>query len=607
MKPGMVLFIVLVIIAHSGPPVSLPVAAHAPAGDLTVFHRSGQTFLTWPEVAGAPTMTYRVYRHNAPIDQAVLSSAELVAEAPQGSGIFWTEHARALGPLSDEGNYVSLNTYIIDDLGSPLPDGTGLFVWTTHTGGDAYYAVLSADEALFVTAGPVAEQVSEPAPVLVWQSADGLGRVYTQFMDYAAYNPTFDAPSESNSWMGLPDWQALERMVPQQQYAYNYWVGLPAPENCGGTVPDQLPLVLHIEGHGTRYTVLESAPYWCAVMIWGDDPNQSWYFGFSSTHDYRTPMPVTAGPIVNYTEERLLRAVREVVTGPGQPSIDPNRVYVYGHSMGGTGALALAERYPNVFAAASASEPMMNFAASSMWIDELENKWGARDLNLPVELRGPDSAPLSRYQGTGVWDWQNLGDQLAARRGDEMAFITVAHGTQDIVIDWQTVAQPAYANFYTGRRAFMAEIVPADHTWLGFREHPDWPFDLMTFRRDETFPALTYASDSLGVPPDGVGGYNTTLEWSSSWHAFAGAPIDTPQQWAVVLRSMTGDQTVDVTPRRVRQFVITPGAVFDWQNIRLDNYAIVQQGTVTADADGLITVEGVSVSPGGNQLVVRAP
>ena len=115
--------------------------------------------------------------------------------------------------------------------------------------------------------------------------------------------------------------------------------------------------------------------------------------------------------------------------------------------MGGTGALMMAERYPQIFAAAAASEPMMNFAAAEMWIGELESKWGARSLNLPIESRGPDAAALVRYDGTGVWDWENLGDQLAARRGDEMAFISIVHGTQDTVIDWQTVAQPAYAEF----------------------------------------------------------------------------------------------------------------------------------------------------------------
>ncbi|MBN1203253.1 MAG: DNRLRE domain-containing protein [Anaerolineae bacterium] len=590
--------------AAASPATSAPVVAAPSTGDLAVFHRSGQTFLTWPEVPGDQSMTYRVYRSSAPIDAVALEQATLLAELPQGSGIYWTERVRAMEPPYEDASYESLRNYVITDLGEQLPDGTGLFVWTAHENGDGYYAVASADGSLFAAAGPVSETVAEPQPVLVWQSAGGYSRVYTQFMDYATYNPTFDAPRPGNYWMGLPNWEELQ-FVRSQQYAYNYWVGLPTPEMCGGTVPDLLPLILHIEGWGSRYTVPDSALYWCAVMLWGDDPNQSWYFGFSATHDYQSEAPVTTGPIVNYTEARLLDALYYTIRTQQQPAIDLDRIYAYGHSMGGTGAVMFAERYPHLFAAVSASEPMMNFGAAEMWIDEMESKWGARSLNLPVEIRGPDADRLAAYQGTGVWDWQNLGAQLVARRGDEMAFFSLAHGTQDDAIDWATVAQPSYAYFYEGRRAFISEIIEMDHTWLGFREHPNWMFDYMTFRRNESFPALSYASGSLPVPPGGVGSYNLTLEWSASWNNFAGPPTDTPDEWAVVLRSLAGDQTVDVTPRRLQVFAITPGAAYTWQNISQNDNSVVQEGVVVADADGLVTVEGMIVTGSGNRLVIR--
>jgi hypothetical protein len=248
---------------------------------------------------------------------------------------------------------------------------------------------------------------------------------------------------------------------------------------------------------------------------------------------------------------------------------------------------------------------MMNCATAAMWLEEMENKWGARDLNLPVEIRGPDAAHLAKYQGTGVWDWQNLGEQLAARRGDEMAFIAIAHGTADTVIDWQTVARPAYLYFYQGNRAFIGEITPDDHTWLGFRYHPNWVFEAMNFPRDESFPALSNASGSLPTPPDGVGGYNLTLEWSSSVNDFAGPPVDTPEEWAVTLRSMDGDQTVDVTPRRLQQFTPEPGRLYVWQNVMLSDDTVVQEGTVTPDQDGLLTVISFAVSEGGNRLMIR--
>jgi hypothetical protein len=166
-------------------------------------------------------------------------------------------------------------------------------------------------------------------------------------------------------------------------------------------------------------------------------------------------------------------------------------------------------------------------------------------------------------------------------------------------------ARPGYEHFYLGNRAFIGEIMPDDHTWLGFRYHPNWLFDYMNFPRDESLPALSNASGSLPVPPDGVGGYNMTLEWSSSVNDFAGLPVDTPDEWAVVLRSLAGDQTVDVTPRRLQQFVIEPGEVYTWRNVRLGENTVVQEGTVTADGDGLVTVTGFMVSEDGNSLVIK--
>jgi pimeloyl-ACP methyl ester carboxylesterase len=527
--------------------------------------------------------------------------------------VYWTERARAVDEAmwAEGGDYRSLRNYVITDLGPELPDNTGLFVWTTQEAdpGDYYYAVVgsapnSNELALWATAGPVTEQAADPAPVLVWQSADGRSGVYTQFMDYANYNPTYDAPNASNYYLGLPEWEMLEQLQ-NQQYAYNYWVGLPDPAICGGAVPDQAPLVLHIEGWGSRYGIMSLGAEWCVVTIWGDDPNQSWYFGFSATHDYNTGLPVTQGPIVNYTEARLLRAVREVIASVDEPQIDTDRIYVYGHSMGGTGALMMAERYPDIFAAISASEPMMNFAASDEFREELVAKWGTVELNLPVESRGPDAAHLAAYDGTGVWDWENLGAQLSARRGDEMAFVSVAHGTEDRIIDWETVARPAYTHFYEGARGFIGEIVMADHTWAGFRYHNNFQFDAFNFRKDESFPALSNASGSLPTPPGGPGSYNLTLEWSASWYDFAGPPVDEPGVWSVALRSLAGEQTVDVTPRRLQAFAATPGTAYSWRNERLDNGEVVQEGELTADADGLLTVPGFTVTEAGNRLVIE--
>ena len=66
--------------------------------------------------------------------------------------------------------------------------------------GNWYYAVtevIGGNENQTLTAGsnslssPVLDTVATPQPVLVSTINDGHGRVYTQFMDYENWNPTF--------------------------------------------------------------------------------------------------------------------------------------------------------------------------------------------------------------------------------------------------------------------------------------------------------------------------------------------------------------------------------------------------------------------------------
>jgi pimeloyl-ACP methyl ester carboxylesterase len=619
LKKMVLLVVGWLLLAGWDPPPSLSMPA-----TLTAFHRSGQTFLTWSEDTTQSGERYHVYQAPNPITTANLAQATRLTETwgplPEGSSNFYTDWERIPEP-EDILLYPGLHNYVIEPLGSQLAETTGVFVWTSHEAGVFYYAVtlVQADDTETLLpanslVSPITETVADPTPVLVWQSPSGLGRVYTQFMDYGTFNPTYERP-HAHPDGGL-------------QYAYNYFVGVPTADLCGGTRPASLPVLLNITGYGARYYTDiwdgNSAPYYCALTLSGDDPRQSWYFGFSATYDYRLgildgTLP-DSGPIVNYTEERLLRMVYDTLRDPEYAAyaLDANRVYVYGHSMGGSGALALGMRYPNVFAAAYSSEPMTNYQTAGdgggiNWREDGELKWGRVSDNLPVENRGRYATPLTLYNGTGVWDWQNHQQQLVARRGDDMAFISLAHGTLDEVIEWATQGQPGYAPFYQGLRAFSGLTVNADHIWLEFNGlgpntvMVDYqPFYGFTVIRDETVPALTHASGSSPVPPAGAdAAYNLNLEWSASWNAWDGAPVDTMNQWQISLRTTDGmAQTVEVTPRRVQNFVVTPGGSYRWENRRVQDNELVASGLVVATEEGLLTVPDFAVSPTGNRLVI---
>jgi len=577
-----------------------------PSG-LTAFHRASQTFLTWQEVGSLAGERYHVYRHTAPITAANIGGARRLTAAwgalPEGSSIFWTERERD-PPITPN--------YVINDLAAGLADTTGLFVWTTREAGPFYYAVTTVHGGVenLVDFGsgnslvtPVAETPADPQPVLVWQASGGRGFVYTQYLDYESYNPTFDVPAGSA----------------HQQYAYNYGVAVPSARACEGTPPAAYPVYLYLEGWGGRYANDAETPYdWCAVQITGDDPHQTWYYGHSATCDYRQGGTANSGPIANYTEERLLREIYDTVRGYGLAGrqADPNRIYVYGQSMGGSGALSLGLRYPNVFAAAHAGEPMTNYRAADgaagtvNWVEDVAWKWGPIAANLPILNIGRYAAHLAVYNGTGVWDWQDHQAGLDTRRGDEAALISLDHGTQDTVIAWSSQGQPIYPALYAGRRAFSGATVDADHTWLGFAgmgpmlSYESWqPFHAWQAMRDETVPALTYASGSSPAPPSGPASFNLNLIWSASWEDFAGAPTDTPGLWAVALRTTDGaSQTVDVTPRRLQHFSVTPGASYRWEVRRLSDNGLLQGGTVVADAVGLVTAPAVQVNVAGGWL-----
>jgi len=110
---------------------------------------------------------------------------------------------------------------------------------------------------------------------------------------------------------------------------------------------------------------------------------------------------------------------------------------------------------------------------------------------------------------------------------------------------------------------------------------------------------------------DSVGTINGHLEWDT-------AILDEPARWVVTLRlrdltTLWGpapapdSATVDVTPRRLQAFVVERDSAYDFTVTRLSDGAVVQQGTVVADALPLLTVPGVKVYRGGSLLSLRVP
>ena len=574
--------------------VPLPVTWAQQAADIAVSHRSGQTFITWTEAA-LNAEAYHIYRHTSAITGANLDQADCLTTRwgpiAEGSAYYHNEQLRP-DPLQTR--------FIIVDDGPELAVDTGLLVWTCQTAATAYYAVTvyhNGFEDRTVIPGQnatltgLSEQVGVPAPIRVYQTAGGRGAVYCHFMDYSQWNPTFEG------------------------YAYNYSVALPP----GYDGSQSVPLMVYMQGWGDRYGVHDGTPYdWSSIWVEVDDPNQTWHYGFNADFDYRAYVPgdyPDAGTIVNYTEQRILMAVDEVCL---LYNVDSDRIHGHGSSMGGSGMVNMALRYGNVFSAVYASLPMTNYQAadgsggSVDWRGDLQPKWGWLSAHLPIENRGVHAGHLAAYDGTDVWDWQDHQAQVVVRKAEEMAYLCFIHTMQDDVIDWETQGQPFPGAANQARIGFTCADVPGDHTWIGFdgsntsmigQGYDGWSD--FRFTKALSFPAIANASHNPPIPPPTSTTesyyFNLDIEWSVPWHNFAQSILDTPEHYGISLRSLSGDQVLDVTLRRLQQFQVLPGAEYSWENERLQDNVIVQNGTVTP-IDGLLTITGVQLTAYGNRL-----
>ena len=510
-------------------------------------------------------------------------------------------------------NGKELENLNINDLDVELAEATGFHVYTVDASDSCYYAVIttargSANRTGFTTgnalAQPVAEIVTDPLPVLVGTGSDGYhntSRIYTQFMDPLNWNETMHG------------------------YAYNYSVTV--PQGYDPDAADLLPLTVHIEGKGSRYALTEAYTSGIYVSIdaryiYGDG-EQDWYWGFSCHHDFRNAanFDVAPGPICNFSEVRMLRAVRDTLLDPYYRShADPTRIYAYGHSMGGSGVLSWGMHYPGIFTLVYASEGMTDYAADPVWRNENIGHFGPLALNNPVLnlgvrwLDGGETHETIRdLDGMGIWDYLDHKTIACSPeyQGIDTAYIIAAHGTADTIIQPSSQGYPFYDCMNRGRRGFTAEINASGHTWQNYTPSADIDFRIFTFPwndredampntpgLDRNFPlqsTIAFANatgSTLGVTT-GLAHYNSTLQWDLK------TIVDQVNRYQVDLYARKTDQTADVTPRRFVNFVVTPGASYRFTNQRSG-----ATGKVTADSAGALTIPAVAISTMGSRLVI---
>jgi len=518
--------------------------------NVKAFFRDGQVFITWTEDGSEQ---YNIYRSTQEITEETISLAIKIGsvDAKSSNTIY------GIGAAIDQKNWIIEPKTSGTGLGKQLSDSMGLFVHTTkEKSGDFYYAVTSGGSTTISgnTAGPINEKkmLIQPIPIYRFEENGAVHIHYTYFMDYSLWNP---------NWTG---------------YIYNFLVKLPKGWSAASS---SLPIVQNLEGHTTRLPAKFSNDNSPGPNIYvrnesvakNKTEHQDWYYGhFNKSGD----------SIANYTEYRIILSllyVSRYLNG------DSTRIFGYGHSMGGTGTLTLAMRFPSIFSSVYSSQPATDFGNTAfVYHNNSSYSYGTKAQNLPIvnlpfnDPSRPELDYIKKYNGTPVFTWQNTRQQLILRAGDETPLICLSHGTSDGSIDWATQGAPFWPVILNSRRPFKYVANNASHNWQGFNA-VNWDLQFAGYGE---WNAYKFSVNQSMPGFSGIDSTNTLRD--AVWTVIT----DTPDTWEMSISGV--GEICNITPRRCQMFRVAFGDKF---NLFVDN--ILTDSNITADSAGLIT--GVNI------------
>jgi hypothetical protein len=226
------------------------------------------------------------------------------------------------------------------------------------------------------------------------------------------------------------------------------------------------------------------------------DPDNTYWWGYGEVLRGRRDAPPRRGAVPPYTLRRVLHLLDWVLRT--QPGADPERVYVYGGSMGGAGALTLGLRHARHFA----------YAVAMIGQPVARNHRPSRLAQL-ARLYGAPSAGLRDDRGRPVWDALDATATLRDLPEAREQLVMLKHGKDDAIIHFGAVTQPSpltglslYQALQRGHIGHTAIWDEGGHGSPDPRLGPGWwelgrgrIFDPLTFvRRDLAFVAFSGSS-----------------------------------------------------------------------------------------------------------------
>jgi len=475
--------------AEEAPPPA-PAALPPPPSDLAAFWREGQVFITWKEVSEDAAKKsvrgerYRVYRSGAPIADVKAAGVALVAVVEEDSSRFRVEGDRGSGGRPTRGAHGVRRLCV--EPGTDLAPGMGLVVLTTKKAGAYHYAVATEadgrESAPLATEAAVEEKVAPPGCVLLKALSDSAW-YFLRYGDYEAINPD----GRGTAWLGC---------------AHAFLVTVPAGYDAAKRPP--LPLRVWLHGFGATGAAYRATPKFAGevALLLPQDFGNTWWHGHADAIPPAGPeaLPVAKGVVRAQTRARVLAGIDWLLRAPANAPVvvDARQVYLYGHSMGGYGALATALARPDLFSGALATKTPLDFPDAGPWAEFTRPIWGTRKERLRNEKGAPalDALGLARRAGDTSKDEPPL-LEISASRCDRFA---PAAGLAEFARALERARVPYFAHWglygHSGGTTSGARV-------SAFRT-----------TRGESVLALANAScnDSLGRAPDVFGVYSECTE-----------------------------------------------------------------------------------------------
>jgi len=584
-------------IAYEGAPKDVPPAATG----VKAFHRAGQTFITWKEVDplikneattwgetkqalrdNRDALRYRIYASDRPITAGNLARAKRLGEVGPLSGYNINERNKEyligqamikpdeVGELARNYNgYMHtwhinstrmdrfpVKRFVIDEKAGPLPVGTGLYVHQPAKPGKRYYAVISVRNGVentrdVTSTAAVDEVVGTGVPV---RQGRGL------------WGPYFDYPGTRWTYV---QWCAPP-LAPRPNMYFNWSVLVP-PGGQG-----KAPCELYFHPAGYSHAQPGKKLLWHSYQLATYDlPDSGWY-GFNEA--YGTLKAFTKGVVRNHTQRRIIAFLEWAKkTFP----IDENQVIC----TGADGAAALALSFPDVFAYVR----ITGFNRTSVLSPKAYKSYAS--------IWGPPLREIRDDQGRSKWEWAYL-DKLALAQKKDLPLFTClgyswgrikgyARGQGRFYQAMEKARQPLIAHWGWNGARNLGNVNRYTGAWRG-----------LVITRNMPVPAFSNSTRNHDKEQSGTagGGYG--------W----GGIKETADSFEIRVGASYGS-TFDFTPRRLQKFKIKPGEKLKWTAVTLPGRRGEKgpplAGEVTADANGLVTIEKIKSTPRTGGLLIK--